>query len=67
MKSVAILMAVLVGGIGVGLIFFTAPTAEADSLSIKNVSVDVSQIHQNARSVPAPTTDRTLRAAEHAT
>jgi hypothetical protein len=67
MKSVAILMAVLVGGIGVELIFFTAPTAEADSLSIKNVSVDVSHIHQNASSVPTPTTDRALRAAEHAT
>jgi len=40
-------VAVILVGFGVKLIFFTAPTAEADPLFIKSVGVDVSQLHQN--------------------
>lgn len=45
-------VAVILGGFGVKLIFFTAPTAEADPLSIKRVGVDVSPLHQNAKNLP---------------
>jgi molybdenum-dependent DNA-binding transcriptional regulator ModE len=45
-------VAVILVGIGVKLIFFSVPTAEADSLSIKSVGVDVSQLHQNVRNLP---------------
>ena len=48
---IAVATAILVG-FGVKLIFFTAPTAEADPLSIKSVRVDVSQLHQNAKNLP---------------
>jgi hypothetical protein len=52
MKSLAILAAVLLGGIGVKLIFFDTPRAEADLLPINDVRVDISQVHQNAKSLP---------------
>ncbi len=45
-------VAVILVGVGVKLIFFTAPTAEADPLSIKSVGVDVSQLHQNVKNLP---------------
>ena len=45
-------VAVILVGVGVKLIFFAAPTAEADSLSIKSASVDISLIHQNIRTPP---------------
>ena len=48
---IAVVAAILVG-VGVKLIFFTAPTAEADPLSIKSVGVDVSQLHQNVKNLP---------------
>jgi hypothetical protein len=51
---IAVVAAILVG-VGVKLIFFTAPTAEADPLSIKSVGVDVSQLHQNAKNLPVQT------------
>ena len=46
-------VAVILVGVGVKLIFFTAPPAEADSLPIKSVGVDVSQLHQNVRAALA--------------
>jgi len=52
MKNVAILVAALLVGISAKLIFFSAPTAEADSLSIKGAGMDVSQLHQNAKNLP---------------
>jgi hypothetical protein len=52
MKSVAILAAVLVDGIGVQLIFLNTPRAEADFLPLNEVRVDISQLHQNAKSLP---------------
>jgi len=48
---IAVVAAILVG-VGVKLIFFTAPTAEADTLSVKSVGVDVSQLHQNVEKLP---------------
>jgi hypothetical protein len=45
-------VAVILVGVGVKLSFFTAPTAEADSLSIKSVGVDVSHLHQNVKNLP---------------
>jgi hypothetical protein len=51
-KNIAILVAVLLGGIGVKLIFLTAPTAEADSLPVQAVSMDISQTHQSIKSLP---------------
>src|SRR6266571_4474031 len=48
---IAVVTVILVG-VGVKLIFFTAPTAEADPLSIKSVGVDVSQLHQNVKNLP---------------
>ena len=45
-------VAVILVGVGVKLIFFTAPTAEADPLFIKSVGVDVSQLHQNVKNLP---------------
>jgi hypothetical protein len=48
-------IAVILVGVGVKLIFFSAPTAEADTLSIRSVSVDVSQLHQIAKSLPVQT------------
>ena len=50
-QGVAIVALILVG-VGVKLIFFAAPTAEADSLSIKSVGLDISQMHQNTKSLP---------------
>ena len=45
-------VAVILVGVGVKLIFFIAPTAEAESLSIKSVGMDVSQLHQNVKNLP---------------
>ena len=52
MKNIAILLTVLLGAIGVKLIFFAAPTAEADSLAIKGLSVEVSQRQQSIKNLP---------------
>jgi hypothetical protein len=49
--------AIILVGAGVKLIFFAAPTAEAVSPPIKSVSVDVSQLHQNAKSLSAQRLD----------
>jgi hypothetical protein len=45
-------VAVILVGVGAKLIFFTAPAAEADPLSINSVGVDVSQLQQNAKNLP---------------
>ena len=45
-------VAAIVAGFGLKLIFFTAPTAEADPLLIKSASVDVSQLHRNVKDLP---------------
>ena len=46
------IVAVILVGVGVKLTFFAAPTAEAGSLSIKSVSLDISQMHQNTKNLP---------------
>jgi hypothetical protein len=46
------IVAVILVGVGLKLTFFAAPAAEADSLSIKSVSLDISQMHQNTRNLP---------------
>ena len=52
-RHVIAVVAVILVGVGVKLIFFTAPTAaEADSLPIKSVGVDASQLHQNVKNLP---------------
>jgi hypothetical protein len=53
-RVIAVIAAILVG-VGVKLIFFTAPAAEADTLSIRTVGVDVSQFHRNVESLPVQT------------
>jgi hypothetical protein len=45
-------VAVILAGVGLKVIFFAAPTAEADSRPIKSVGVDISQMHQNIKSLP---------------
>jgi len=45
-------LAVILLGVGVKLMFSAAPTADADSLSIENPGVDVSQLHRNAKNLP---------------
>jgi hypothetical protein len=47
-------VAVLLVGVGVKLIFFAPPTAEADSLS-NSVRVDIAQIHRNTKHLPVAT------------
>ncbi len=47
---IAVVAAILIG-VGVKLMFFTAPTAEADALSVKSVGVDVAQLHQNTKNL----------------
>ena len=39
-------------GIGVYLPFFVAPIAEADSRSVRSVTMDVSPLHHNSKNLP---------------
>ena len=45
-------VAVILIGIGVKLIFFWAPTAEATILSVKSPSMDISELHRNTKNLP---------------
>ncbi len=45
-RVIAVVAVVLVG-FGVKVIFFSTPPAEADLLSVKIINMDVSQMHQN--------------------
>ena len=45
-------VAVIMLGVGVKLIFFMAPTAEAVSLSITSAGVDASQLHREVSDIP---------------
>jgi hypothetical protein len=45
-------VAVTLIGIGVKLIFFWAPTAEATILSVKSPSMDISELHRNTKNLP---------------
>ncbi len=48
-------VAVVLVVVGVKLIFFTPQPAEAVSLSIKSVGLNVSQLHQSVRNLPVET------------
>ena len=45
-------VAVILIGLGVKLIFFWAPPAEANLLSVKSVSMDISEMERNAKNLP---------------
>jgi hypothetical protein len=47
-------VAVVLVGFGVKLIFFSEPTAEAKLLSVKSVSMDISEIHRNTNTKNLP-------------
>jgi hypothetical protein len=46
------LVAVVLIGFGVKVIFFSAPTAEASLLSVKRMSMDVSEMQRSTKSLP---------------
>jgi len=43
---------VILIGVWVKLIFFSAPIAKADARSVKSVNIDISQMHQNIKNLP---------------
>lgn len=45
-------VAVILVGFGVKLIFFSELTAEAKPLSVKSVSIDISEVQRNTKNVP---------------
>ena len=49
--AVTIVAAILVGFV-LKLIFFSAPIAVADVGSVKSVSMDISEMHQNIKNIP---------------
>lgn len=48
--AIAVVAAILVG-FGLKLIFFSAPIAEADARSIESVRMDVSDMHRNVQNL----------------
>jgi len=40
-------VAVILVGLGVKLVFFSEPTADAKLLSVKSMSMDISELHRN--------------------
>ena len=49
--AIAIVAAILVGFV-LKLIFFSAPIAVADVGFVKSVSMDISEMHQNIKNIP---------------
>ena len=49
--AITIVAAILVGFV-LKLIFFSAPIAAADAGSVKSVSMDISEMHQNIKNIP---------------
>jgi hypothetical protein len=45
-------VAVVLTGFAVKLIFFSAPIAEASLLSVKSVSMDISEVHRSSKNLP---------------
>jgi hypothetical protein len=45
-------VAVVLAGFAVRLIFFSAPTAEASLLSAKSLSMDISEVHRSSKNLP---------------
>jgi hypothetical protein len=50
--AIAVVTVILIG-FGLKLGFFSGPTAEADVSSVKNVNIDISQMHRNIKNLPA--------------
>jgi hypothetical protein len=46
------IVAVILVGFGLKLLFFSAPIAEADLLGVRSVGMDISQMHQNNKTLP---------------
>ena len=46
------IVAVILVGFGLKLLFFSAPIAEADLLDVRSVGMDISQMHQNNKTLP---------------
>ena len=46
------IVAVILVGFGLKLLFFSAPIAEADLLGVRSVGIDISQMHQNNKTLP---------------
>jgi hypothetical protein len=46
------IVAVILVGFGLKLLFSTLRTAEADLRSVRSVGMDISQMHQNKRNLP---------------
>jgi hypothetical protein len=46
------IVAVILAGFGLKLLFFLAPIAEADLLGVRSVGMDISQMHQNNKNLP---------------
>ena len=51
--AIATAIAVIVIGFGGKLIFFSAPTAEAQLLSTKSASMDIYRLQRNGKDLPA--------------
>jgi hypothetical protein len=49
--AIPIVAAILVG-FGLRLIFFSAPIAEADAGPVRSVSMAISEMHQNIKNLP---------------
>ena len=50
------IVAVILVGFGLKLIFFSAPIAEADVVgSIRSVRIEISELHQNSGNLPLET------------
>jgi hypothetical protein len=47
-------IAVILVGLGVKLVFFSEPTADAKLLSVKSMSMDISEIHRNTNTKNLP-------------
>jgi hypothetical protein len=46
------IVAVISVGFGLKLLFFSAPSAEADLRGVRSVGMDISQMHQNNKNLP---------------
>jgi len=46
------IVAVILVGFGLKVLFFSAPLAEADLRSVRSVDMDISQMHQKNKNLP---------------
>jgi hypothetical protein len=51
-RHVMAVVTVILVGFGLKLTFFSGPIAVADVGSVKSVSVDISEMHQNIKNLP---------------